>query len=233
MKECTATNWEHNTKTLNWDRVRLHDKLVSVIQETLTSGSVLEVGAQSGLDAEYLADKGFQVKTVDYNPEAIRLLHQRRGLEVVMADGLSLPFSDESFDLVYSQGLIEHFRKPDLGLLVDEQKRVTKTDGYVLIDVPNTFSLNTIPKQVLIAMGKWIVPWETQYTARQLRTLGEQHGLEFVKLYSWGYDKFIGERMERILSRYFGESFRRFEDNYGHYFKKCIGLLFQKPTPSR
>lgn len=231
MKECTSEDWEKDTRNLNWERVQVHNKLVTIIRETLTSGKILEVGAQSGLDAEYLSDKGYQLTTVDYNQEAIYLLKQREGVKVVKADGLQLPFKDESFNLVYSQGLIEHFREPELNTIVEEQKRVAKKGGYVLIDVPNTLSLNTIPKQILIALGKWQVPWETQYTSKELRFLGEQHGLEFVKLYSGGYDRFVGEKVERLLSRSFGESFKRLEDNYGHYFMKCIGILFKKPSP--
>lgn len=231
MKECTALDWERNTQALNWQRVRIHDKLVAIIKETLGSkGSILEVGPQTGLDAECLAHMGYDVSVVDYTRAAIEFLKQRERINLIMGDGRELPFKDSTFDLVYSQGLLEHYIGSDLSNLVDKQKRIVKPGGYVIIDVPNTLSLNTIPKQVLIALGKWIVPWETQYTSRQLRQLGERQGLEFVRGYAWGYDKFVGGRIESVLARLFGTSFRQFEDKNGHYFMKCIGAVFRKSS---
>ncbi len=233
MKECTKLDWERNTQALDWQRVRVHDKLVAVIKETLGSnGSILEIGPQTGLDSECLALSGYNVSVVDYNGAAIELLRQREGINPIIGDGRELPFKDSSFDLVYSQGLIEHYIGSDLSALVEEQKRVIRPGGYVIIDVPNTLSLNTIPKQVLIALGKWIVPWETQYTPRQLKDLGEKHGLEFVRGYAWGYDQFVGERIKSVLARLFETSFRQFEDKNGHYFMKCVGAVFRKSSSS-
>ena len=155
-------------------------------------------------------------------------IKKRKNLHVVKADAVNLPFPNSYFNLTYSQGLIEHFRKKELDIIMQEQKRVTKKEGYILIDVPNSLSLYTIPKQFLIMMNKWIVPWEIQYSLKKLKNLGEDHNLKLVKSYAWGYDKLIGKRIEKVLTHFLNGSLRDFEDTKGHYFMNCIGAVFQK-----
>ncbi len=188
MEKCTIVRWEGNTKRLNLDRVQVHDKLVSVIKNTISSGKILEIGAESGSDAQHLASSGFDVTTIDYSREAIKLLKYRKGIKVVEANAFKLPFKDHTFDLVYSQGLMEHYRGLELNVLMEEQKRVVRPKGYILIDVPNTYSTYTARKQILMAMNKWRVGWETQYTYKQLCELGKKRGLKLVEEYAWGYN---------------------------------------------
>ncbi len=54
----------------------------------------------------------------------------------------SLPFDDESFDLVTCLGSLEHF--PDPAASAKEMKRVLKPGGEALIFVPNLFFLGHI-----------------------------------------------------------------------------------------
>ncbi len=228
MKECTVDDWAANTRRLSFNRVHVHATLVTLVEDLFpkNEASILEVGAQTGIDAECLADLQYDVTAVDYNAEAMKLLQLRRKINSVRADGFALPCSDRSFDLVYSQGLIEHFSDTDVNRLVQEQVRVSRM--YVIIDVPNTYSLNTIPKQMLIALGKWIVPWETQYTYGELREVGQRNGLMLGREYVWGYDKYIGERLERVMRMLSGTRFGVIEKKFGRYFQKCIGAVFEK-----
>lgn len=228
MKICTREDWEKNTRQLNIERIKVHKELTSLIKSTLSSGSVLEVGAQSGIDAEYLGACGYDVTAIDYCYNAISILIKRHNIKVLMAEALQLPFKDFTFDLVYSQGLIEHFRGKELNVLLYEQNRVLKNGGYLVIDVPNTYSYLTPIKQILILLNKWIVPWETQYTLNKLKHLGEEHGFIFKSSYSWGYDKYVGEKIRNNLGC-FKKIIEKLEKSKGHYFMKCIGALFQKP----
>ncbi len=49
-----------------------------------------------------------------------------------------LSFENETFDVVYSQGVLEHFSSVHESLR--EQLRITKVGGYIVVDVPQTFN---------------------------------------------------------------------------------------------
>lgn len=94
--------------------------------------------------------------TVDFSPAACKLSKKlgdksQTPIHKVMADGKQLPFANNSFDLVFSQGLMEH-----PGLMQDllpEQIRVVKPKGLLLIDVPQLFSIQALIKWVEIRLG--------------------------------------------------------------------------------
>jgi SAM-dependent methyltransferase len=228
MKECSIADWNKHTESMDLNRLKVHRKLTNLVLTTLSSGSVLEIGAQTGIDAEFLASKGLEVTALDYSDAAMRLLKSRKGIILVKADALSMPFANDTFNLAYSQGLLEHYRQPELSQLIEEQKRVVRNEGYILIDVPNANSVLTVlDKQIRMACRKWIVPWETQFTPSELRKLGEKHGLQFKEEYSWGYLPYIGRRTDNLLRFVFNGAYEKFESKFGAYYQPCIGALFK------
>jgi SAM-dependent methyltransferase len=145
----------------------------------LDGARVLEVGAGSGRDSLDLARCGARTVTLDYTFEAlqiIRHLSKRAGvpLDLVCADCTRMPFRDDSFDVVFHQGLMEHFRDP--APLLSENRRVLKRGGHVLVDVPQRYHIYTVMKHILIALGRWFAGWETEYSIGQLERLVERHG---------------------------------------------------------
>lgn len=154
---------------------------------SLEGARVLEVGAGSGRDSLDLAGCGARPVTLDYTLEALRIirrLSRRAGapLDLVCADCMRMPFRDESFDVVFHQGLMEHFRDPSP--LLDENQRVLKRGGHVLVDVPQRYHLYTVMKHILIACGRWFAGWETEYSIGELERLVERHG--FVVRHRYG-----------------------------------------------
>jgi SAM-dependent methyltransferase len=147
---------------------------------------VLEVGAGSGRDSLALARAGAIAVVLDYSPaslDVVRGLARRDGVPVhlVQADALAMPFRDGSFQVVFHQGLLEHFRDPR-PLLV-ENARVVKSGGRLVVDVPQTFHLYTAMKKVLIALGAWFAGWETQFSVGQLERLLASTGLRVRRSY--------------------------------------------------
>lgn len=142
---------------------------------------VMEVGAATARDSVILAENGAVSIALDYSHEALRLAREaaaRAGVQLflVCGDALALPFRKNSIDLVFHQGVLEHFRDP-LPLL-HENVRVVKEGGKVLVDVPQTVHIYTLIKKILIAMNVWFAGWETQFTPRQLTDLLREAGLE-------------------------------------------------------
>jgi SAM-dependent methyltransferase len=115
--------------------------------------------------------------------EVARDVSRKAGIvpHLVRADALRMPFRDGSFDIVFHQGLLEHFRDPRP--LLQENVRVLRPDALLLVDVPQRFHLYTVLKHALIAVGKWFAGWETEFTIGQLERLMRQSGVRIVRRY--------------------------------------------------
>jgi SAM-dependent methyltransferase len=161
------------------------DRLVAFLLSRLDVNGkrVLEVGAGTGRDSLALAKRGARVVTVDYSDQSLRLTHGVAGsqLDIACGDALALPFADASFDIVFHQGLLEHFRAP-LDLL-RENHRVLKPGGHLLVDVPQRWHYYTLMKHALMAVNRWFAGWETEFSARELSGLLRRAGFEVVGEY--------------------------------------------------
>lgn len=96
---------------------------------------VLDVGGGYGRFAGQLS-KHHDVVLCDVSPDMIEeALRRWPSLEVVRADARSLPFDDESFDLILAIDLMTHL--PSLQEGIDELVRVVRPGGRVLLDTTN------------------------------------------------------------------------------------------------
>jgi SAM-dependent methyltransferase len=118
----------------------------------------------------------------------------------VRADALRMPFRDASIDVVFHQGLLEHFRDP-LPLL-RENVRVLAPDGILLVDVPQRFHLYTVLKHFLIAIGRWFAGWETEFTIGELERLMRTAGVTVTRRYgSWMVPGLLYRSIRVVLLR--------------------------------
>ena len=106
---------------------------------------VLEVGGGLGTDLSMFARHGAMVTDVDLS--AGHLAHAKenfalRGLtgEFVHHDAERLPFPDDTFDVVYSNGVIHH--TPNTDQVVGEIRRVLKPGGKAIVMVYAEHSLH-------------------------------------------------------------------------------------------
>lgn len=169
------------------------------------SKKILEVGAGTGRDGVKMRQQGARVFLLDYSAESLRLARQAMaGDEVglVLADGLRPPFRDRTFDLIFHQGLLEHFKSPHE--LIRENHRILKAGGLVVVDVPQTVHFYTVLKQVLQAAGLWFAGWERQFTVGSLARLLRRHGFEPVAAYGDWSRPGILYRMARQAFAKFG-----------------------------
>jgi SAM-dependent methyltransferase len=163
-------------------------RVVAMIEEQgpVAGKRVMEVGAGSGRDSVRLAAAGATVVILDYSTpslETARRVAAREGVRAhfVRADGLRLPFRDGTFDVVFHQGLLEHFRDPRP--LLRENVRVLADDAILLVDVPQRFHLYTVGKHLLILLGRWFAGWETEFTIGELERLMRGAGVTIVRRY--------------------------------------------------
>ncbi|MCK5035157.1 MAG: methyltransferase domain-containing protein [Candidatus Sabulitectum sp.] len=180
----------------NDDRIR-----VEVQKRLDLNGLVtLEVGAATARDSVALAEDGALPVALDYSHAALKLARtaaedKNMTLLLVCGDANALPFKSDTFDLVFHQGVMEHFKNTDS--MTDECIRVTKPGGNLLVDVPQTFHVYTVIKKMLIAMNAWFAGWETQYTEKQLSKYLREHGVEPWSVYGKYFAPSLGYRMLR------------------------------------
>jgi SAM-dependent methyltransferase len=161
------------------------DRILEFLAERLDLRGlrVLEVGAGTGRDSDAIASLGAEVWTLDYSEQSLGLMvaNLNEPVHIVCGDALALPLASESFDLVFHQGLLEHFRDP--GALLAENYRVLKSGGHLLVDVPQRFHYYTLAKHVLMFFDKWFAGWETEFSVGELTGLVSREGFEVAGVY--------------------------------------------------
>ena len=114
-------------------RYKVEPFIHSVAQFSRHHGEkILEVGVGAGTDHLQWARTGAECFGVDLTEAAIETTRARFALygfktSLQRLDAELLPFPDNSFDLVYSWGVIHHSENPEI--VVKEIRRVLKPDG--------------------------------------------------------------------------------------------------------
>jgi ubiquinone/menaquinone biosynthesis C-methylase UbiE len=106
---------------------------------------VLEVGCGLGTDGINFARAGAAYTGIDLTEASIELVRRRFEIEglnadLKVADAESLPFTDASFDLVYSHGVLHH--TPDTERAIDELYRVLRPGGVAMVMLYHKNSYN-------------------------------------------------------------------------------------------
>jgi len=178
------------------------NRIIDALEEhvDLDGKSVIEIGSGTGRDTDILAERCESALALDYSEESLSLMAEsfRNPVKIVCGDALNLPFSEGTFDIVFHQGLLEHFREP--GYLLDENVRILKQGGVLLVDVPQRYHYYTILKHLLIVVNKWFAGWETEFSVGELRGLLEARDLEIIGIYGHNMSPPIWYRgMRRIM----------------------------------
>ena len=108
-----------------------------IAQEYTVDKSVLEVGCGTGLIMKRLQSKVSSIHGIDIS-EGMLSLAKAKGLKVGLCSVTSLPYKDNSFDVVYSYKVLAHIK--DIKTAMKEIARVTKPGGIVITEFYNTFS---------------------------------------------------------------------------------------------
>ena len=106
---------------------------------------LLEVGCGMGTDLLQFARGGARCTGIDLTPRSIEITRHRFKLygtdgDFMLSDGEHLPFRSESFDVVYSNGVLHH--TPDTAGSIREVHRVLRRGGIAKIMLYHRNSLN-------------------------------------------------------------------------------------------
>jgi len=208
---------------------------------------VLEIGCGMGTDGAQFAQAGAHYTGIDLTEAAIELARKRFELsglegEFRVADAEHLDFADNSFDRVYSHGVLHH--TPDTARAVAEIHRVLKPGGRAAVMLYHRGSYNyRVGIRVLRRAGARLLKSEGgiriihRLTGEPVESLREHAGL--LKAGSSGYlasDEFLsqstdgaGNPLARVYSRREArELFKDFQKvNLHAYFlnKRFIPLI--------
>lgn len=111
--------------------------MVNEIKDKIPEGkikNVLEVGCSNGRWLRWFC-KEYNCETygIDINPAGF----QKRDVNFTVGDAFKLPYRSNFFDAVFSKGFLEHFGKQERFILLKEQVRVLKKNGFLICSVPN------------------------------------------------------------------------------------------------
>lgn len=183
--------------------------------------AVLEIGVGLGTDFVQFARGGAHLTGVDLTEASVnrvreRLVLERLEADLRVADAEVLEFPDESFDLVYSWGVLHH--TPDVERAVAEVHRVTRPGGEARVMLYS--------RRSWVALGLWLRyallvgrPWRSfgqvvanhmesadtkAYTRDELRKLFRDFAHVELTGFVTPYDRRVGGPLARLLGPRFG-----------------------------
>ena len=112
----------------------------------VTGKKLLEIGLGEGAESERLIRQGARWSGVDLTAEAVERVRTRLTLrelpydELRQGSVLDLPFADDSFDMVFSHGVLHHV--PEIKQAQSEIHRVLRPGGELVIMMYARWSLN-------------------------------------------------------------------------------------------
>ncbi|MEH0019104.1 MAG: class I SAM-dependent methyltransferase [Desulfobacter sp.] len=106
-----------------------------IIAGRMSGKNVLEVGCGRGSLSAYFADHNYDCTLLDSSKSVLSMAKQIFAFHNLSAsfdvgDAMNLPYDNETFDLTFSIGLLEHFK--DIDQPVSEQIRVLKKGGIFI-----------------------------------------------------------------------------------------------------
>jgi SAM-dependent methyltransferase/uncharacterized protein YbaR (Trm112 family) len=115
--------------------------------------TLLDIGCNWGRWSIAARRMGYQAIGIDPNPEAIfaaKRVADQLGIPscYVIADGRHLPFTENSFDFVFSYSVLQHFDRRDVRQCLEGVTRCLKENGRTLVQMASGFGLRGIFHQL-------------------------------------------------------------------------------------
>jgi SAM-dependent methyltransferase len=200
---------KNNIWDINWLKNKaldIHPELIALIKKYSPGKEILEIGYGTGGDLSKLFRLGFSCWGLEKSRVSYNLSRKKANFVSVFGDGENTSFVDGKFDLIFHQGVLEHFKQPHKFML--EQNRILKDNGILIIDVPHKWNLFTIYKKIKMLLGNWYGGWERSYDAEELKHLVMKNGFKPMAIFyrgifphQWGKFLFFERIVENVSAR--------------------------------
>lgn len=153
----------------------------------LKNKDVVEIGSGTGKISALIAIEGANVTLLDISPIAIensKILFNNKGLkgEFIEGDMFNIPLKDNSFDIVWNAGVLEHFKENEQVDALKEMARICKKGGFVITFNPsNKAFFYKKGKEIAEKRGLW--EYGPEYPIETLKNIAKKSNLHFIKEY--------------------------------------------------
>lgn len=203
-------NWDHFWRSnmdsrftkKSWSKIRM----IKLLDKFSKPGmAVLDAGSGSGFFSNYFLSKGCEVYSLDYSQDALDItkrLTDNKSEAYLKENLLDLSFGERyenQFDIIFSDGLFEHFSKEDQGKIMTNFKKIKNPSGIIATFVPNKYSWWEIVRPLVMPGIK-----EDPFTMQRLKLLHqglsviEEGGLNVIPV-RFSPDKLLGGKIGMIL----------------------------------
>lgn len=168
------------------------DAVIENINVPLKNALILEAGAGTGTSSFQLAKRGSKVTLVDFSKPAIEKMERlftRGGFEAkfLCNDIRKMDEKDDTYDVVFNSGVLEHFSYNDQVSILRELGRVCKPNGRIITMNPNAKCIfYRFWKWGLESMNSW--EWGDETPVVSLESQFRAAGLQLITEYSIGFD---------------------------------------------
>jgi len=149
------------------------------------NNKILETGCGTGLMAGYLQKKGLNVTALDLSQKVLdyaKYIASKSNIitpcKYKQGDILKLPYKKNTFDVSYSNGVLEHFKDEEIIETLIQQMNISK---YVIFGIPSTY-FNMNEKMLGNERSLTIDEWKKLIHKANGRVV-EQTSFHYYKLY--------------------------------------------------
>jgi len=187
---------------------------------------LLEIGCGAGGHSALFARNGAEVTSVDITLDRAQSAANKLSLissgtgRAYHADAENLPFRDDVFDVVYSNGVLHH--SSDTSRCIEEVFRVLKPGGHAVLMLYSRYSaiflFNILPRAILsgkifrLPEARWIGeltegtpkfgetrnPFTRVYSANQITTLLAKFNMVSLRKCSFQFDNFCVPKLTQL-----------------------------------
>lgn len=210
LLEKTKSDYDAIAESFSNTRTAPHGSLRFLFDDYVKKGDkVLDLGCGNGRYYQSFAEKGATYVGVDNSKRLIKIakiLHPEA--QFALADALSLPFSENSFDKIFSLAVLHHFPSRQLRMkFFTEAKRILKPNGVLVATVwdlritsmimrgkwkrLSSFiraAISRIAGRSKLDFNDFFIPWNKDikryvhiFSLKELKNLAQASGLQIIK----------------------------------------------------
>jgi SAM-dependent methyltransferase len=166
-KEVWETIWKTSLVTSDYS-LKYLDFMETIERALPDHATVLEAGCGTGQTLALFRPRHATIG-LDLSKSALSIAKNNAD-SALQADIFHIPLKDQSCDLVYNSGVIEHFKEPRNRTAVSEMVRVAKKGGLVVIIVPNSLCpWYRLGKSASVLLKNFKFGYEEDYSPARLR----------------------------------------------------------------
>ena len=170
--------------------------------------SVLEIGCGRGDFSLFLGERGGKVHGTDFSNAAIEIAKEKAiirnaRVDFSVVDAQTIPFENESFDVIFSCECLEHIPDPQKAL--NEIYRILKSGGTAVITTENYSNAMIIPwiqswvTKKAFNSGDEVQPIENFFLYWNVKKMMKKSGFRVKKITGWHYVFLILPRSLNVI----------------------------------